>query len=400
MNSPIQEDGNSGQPAADPSEENQEPKATVHDDRNALIEAATVRNHEERTAENAAAGFDVNSNVHQPNTAPEPDEDPLDGFRPAADAPAQQAAPANVSEGLVDREVLHVEGEQPAAQVPEEFADDPLFEFLAMDENDQVVFRAKVNGEEQLIPLDKARATIQKHEAADARLQNANKQQAALDAREATVALREQDLQTRLQTMHTAPNQSEQSSADAVQDDESLEKEAREMVSGIFTGTEDEAAAKLVSLMKKNRGAQATPVDPKVIAAEAVTAARQQLTTEARNKDIDDGYASFSNDYPEILADDNLYRYADGLTDTIRTEHPDWAPSKVMLEAGKRTREWVQSMKTPTQPNQPNDREERKQRLRPIPRLRRGTPEGEAPERVDTPSSVLDEIRASRGQVA
>ena len=113
------------------------------------------------------------------------------------------------------------------------------------------------------------------------------------------------------------------------------------------------------------------------------------------------GYNKFVDSYPEIANDENLFRYADSLTDAIAVENPEWVPSEVMLEAGKRTREWVETFKTPEPSEKPNnDRQERKRNLRPMPRARQGTPEKEVVEKEPTAGDYITELRKQRGQAA
>lgn len=279
--------------------------------------------------------------------------------------------------------------------LPEEYADDPLAEFIEMD-GDEPMFRTVVNGQQKLIPLEKARADLQKNHAADQRLREAAEVQKNLEQREQAIAAREAELMRRAQ-------EAAQLSADAEQlSDEQLTEQARQVVSELFTGTQDEAAEKLADLILKHRGAAgvATSVNPEEIAAQAVTAARQQLAAEQQQQDAETGYKKFVKDYPEIAGDDMLFRLADSMTDEIARAHPDWMPSKVMLEAGKRTREWVKSTTNASEqdPAQ-NDRRERKRNLRRVPRARQGVKPTESAERPETPSDYMAELKKARGQV-
>lgn len=293
-------------------------------------------------------------------------------------------------------EQMHEEEEEET--LPAEYANDPLAEFIVM-QGDKPMFKTVYQGQEKLIPLENAHRELQKHVAADIRLQQNAEWQRQLEEREAQLQQQSAALGDRLQAMHTSPP----STPEADVDDADLEAEARDVVSGLFTGSEEEAAAKLAHLLKRTKGTKSAPaIDPKQLVAETVQATRKQMSDEARQKDVNTGFKKFSADYPEIMADQNLFRYADSLTDAIAAENPEWMPSDVMLEAGKRVREWVQSMKAPEQSEQPknNDRQERKQQLRPMPRLRQGTPEKEPQEQPATPADLMAEIRASRGQVA
>lgn len=279
--------------------------------------------------------------------------------------------------------------------LPEEYADDPLAEFIEM-QGDEPMFRTVVNGQQQLIPLEKARADLQKNHAADQRLREAHETQRALEDREAKLAAREAELNARL--INPPP------SADEEVDSEALTEQAREVVRELFTGTQDEAAGKLADLLLKNRGATGVAtntVNPEEIAAQAVTAARQQLYAEQRETDAQSGYKKFVEDYPEVAADDMLFRLADSMTDEIAQQHPDWMPSAVMLEAGKRTREWVQSQDKDTSEQNPaqNDRRERKRKLRRVPRARQGVQRSDSGTPQDTPGDYMADIRKARGQV-
>jgi hypothetical protein len=304
-----------------------------------------------------------------------------------------------VPEGYTPEENVIVDPIEPDSEgLPAEYADDPLAKFIVMD-GDNPMFKTTYEGEETLIPLEKAQREMQKHVAADIRLRQNTEWQRTLEAREAqlrqnTVALAE-NLRTRQESPPSTP------AVDV--DDKSLEAEAREVVSGLFTGTEDEAAAKLADLLKKNRGPTTPAVDTNQIVQQAVQATRQQISAEAKDADVKSGFKQFSSDYPEIMADENLFGYADSMTTDIAAENPNWMPSEVMLEAGKRVREWVQSMKAPEpapEAQQNNDRLERKQQLRPLPRIRQGTQESAPIEQPQTPSQMMEEIRAARGQIA
>jgi len=313
------------------------------------------------------------------------------------DMPAGEPVPELEDEvietGLESQETI---GED---QLPEEYADDPLAEFIEM-QGDEPMFRTVVNGQQQLIPLEKARADLQKGMAADQRLREAATVQARLEDREKAIVAREQELQAKLQGMHTAATPPQR--GEEPQSDESLTEEARSVVKELFTGSEEDAAAKLADLLLKSRGAAqvSTSMDPAQIAQAAVAAAKQELSVEAQAKDVTKGYKKFVEDYPEIAADDNLFAFADGLTSKIEAEHPDWMPSEVMLEAGKRTREWVESQKgdkkTSEQDPAQNDRTERKRKLRRVPRARQGAePKENTPE--ETPGSIIAEMRKARG---
>jgi hypothetical protein len=310
--------------------------------------------------------------------------------------PEFDADDETIASGLDSQVPMYEESKQEDG-LPESYADDPLSEFIQMD-GDQPMFRTVVNGQQQLIPLEQARASIQKNAAADDRLREAARVSRDLEARETAIRQREAELVARV-------NEPVPSKDAPAQTNEQLTEKAREVVSELFTGTQDDAAAKLADLLLQNQGAAnvaTETVDPQQIAAQAVAAARQQLTAEARDADALVGYKKFVKDYPEIAADDMLFRLADGMTDEISQKNPTWMPSEVMLEAGNRTREWAKAQnadKTSEQTPAQTDRQERKRNLRRVPQARQGVQPQEAGERQDTPADFMAEIRESRGQL-
>lgn len=302
--------------------------------------------------------------------------------------------------GLSSQDQMHQQAAEEGTELPDDLKSDPLADYIVMN-GEAPMFKTKVDGEEQLIPLDAAKNQLQKHVAAEIRLQQAATERKNLEARAAALAENEAAFNARQQAAEASP-------PSVVSDvsDQDLEAEAREVVKTLFTGSETEAVEGLTELLGKTRQAPGPQVDPQEVANQAVAAARQQLEAERaqeaaafREKDLNTGFEQFSKEYPDIVGDVNLFRYADGMTDTIEVEHPDWAPSKVMAEAGKRTRSWVESMKAPSEAErQPSDRHNRKRNLTPMPRARSGTQEAPAEAAAETPQSMMEEIRAARGQ--
>ena len=307
--------------------------------------------------------------------------------------------PVEDLEGLASREQMH-EPENPDTGLPADLKNDPFADYIVMD-GDNAMFKTKVDGQEQLIPLDTARAQLQKHVAAEVRLQAVAADRKSLEEREEALRQNEALFDSKRQVAEQSPPP-----VDPDVSDQAIREEANEVVKSLFSGTEDQAAESLATLLRNSRQAQGPQVNAGEIANQAVAAARQQLQNEravedaeTKKKDIDAGFKQFGDDYPDIVGDINLFRYADGLTDTIAAEHPDWAPSAVMAEAGKQTTEWVKSFGTASEAGQqPNDRHNRKRNLTRMPRNRAGVQPAGQEELVDTPQSMMDEIRSARGQ--
>lgn len=331
------------------------------------------------------------------------------------------------NDGALSLQPMHEPAPPVREDLPENLQQDPLAEFIVMDK-DEPMFIAKVNGENMLIPLEDARRRLQIRVAAEVDLQNARQYSKQLDARAVALDAGELALQQRMSTIpqvQTPPAATEQP---AQLDEGEIAAEASSFVHEAFSGTEEDAAKKLAKLLLKTRipiaqPAPAPAVNVQAIVQEASSAAVQEIRADGLKKDLIEGLNTFENEYPEILGDARLYNMADSMTDEIAIEHPEWAKSRLMLEAGKRTREWVESLRgtaatddpivddavatetvtTSEQPRPPvtQVRQDRKAQLVRIPTAavaavqETGEPE---PERAQTPQEALEETRRARGQ--
>lgn len=324
-------------------------------------------------------------------------------------AAAESGQPAESGEdaepGLQSQEAMHPDADTPEG-LPEGLKNDPLAEYIVMN-GEEAMFKTKVDGIERLIPLAAARTQLQKHVAAEVRLQQAAEVKKDLDLREETIRTNEAALSERLQKEKKGPPSGE-NATDA--SDQGFEDEAREVVSSMFRGTEDEAVENLTALLRKTSQVATPQVIAAEVAVEAAGIVREQRAADDKTaaeaqekKDIDAGFKKFSEDYPDILGDENLFRHADSLADDIERDNPEWAPSEIMAEAGNRTREWVKSLKgegkaSEQDPDPGNDRRERKRNLKPMPANRSAVQPPADKDVPDTPQSVMQEIRAGRGQ--
>lgn len=289
---------------------------------------------------------------------------------------------------------------RPAKAAPA--AADPLANFLVMQNGKQMV-RLNVDGTETLIPVEQARAQLQKLNAGDRRLQEATEARKQIERDRANLAVREAAVAARERT---------QPSATAAAEDPALRAEATGLVKSLMSDSVEEAAAKMAKALARAR--QQGTVDVEAIAQRAAVTAKQSLKADEENKDVKAGFSKFQQDYPEIAQDPNLFRYADNLSEVIKTEHPDWVPSQIMAEAGKQTRAWLGSLTgapapkptpkpAPTLVPAVNNRQAAKDRLRPMPVVRAAQRAAEGDSQENTaprPADVLSEIRRSRGQAA
>jgi len=306
--------------------------------------------------------------------------------------------------GAASVQPMHEPSPEPGA-APQQ--SDDLAEHIVMHEG-QPMFKAKVDGQDMLIPLDRARQQIQKHEAAELRLQNAANMQRQLETREAALQQNEAALQTRMTQLTQAPPSAGTTDVD---DPEALLGEAKELVSSLFTQDEDTAALNLAKLLSKSRAptaqASAPVIDEAQLVARAATVAVAQMTKQQIEEDAKTGFKQFREDYPDIMRDRNLYAMADAMTDEIAAENPDWKPSEVMVESGNRVRKWVGEMKgdEPADPNPKpkvtlEDRQQRKENLVPIPAAGSAQQQElhEDDDQAETPADIIAGIRDGRGQ--
>lgn len=332
-------------------------------------------------------------------------------------APSQE----ELTDGALVVEPMHPAPEPKPEPLPTELQDDPLVEYIVM-ENDKPMFAMKVNGENMLIPLADARRQLQIGTAAEIRMTNAAVRERQINERERQLTVAERALQQRA----AAPAQIQpQVPAPADLSEAELRKDALGVMNTVFSGTVEEAADELTKVLMRTRtpAAQPTPViDTQAIIKQASFAAIGAVDARDQKKDLVKGYNSFQSEYPKIMADANLYRMADSMTDVIATEHPEWSKSEVMLEAGKRTSEWVENLKGPaptvitddvvvppedetisehTQPPPTQTRQDRKSELVRMPQASVAAVNSLETPKVDQPLSpqqALDEVRKARGQ--
>jgi hypothetical protein len=275
----------------------------------------------------------------------------IDGDIAAANAEAgivhEDVVPSYGSnDGANSVQPMHRDVPATPAALPANLADDPLADFIVMNGAVPMV-KAKVNGQERLIPLSDAKRQVQIGLSSEIRMQNAAGIEKRLDERDRKLSAGESALAARLRTVPTHTATPAPSPADL--SDDVLLEEATDIFNTAFSGTEEDAAKKLAGTLVKIRNsavrqAPTQAIDENAIANRAAEAAYGRLSKESRKKDVQKGYASFKTNYPDIMGDTKLYRMADDMTDQIEKEHPDWNISQVMDEAGNRTREWVRGL--------------------------------------------------------
>ena len=184
---------------------------------------------------------------------------------------------------------------------------DPLAEYIVRDTAGKAMFKTVVDGKTHFIPVDKARAQLQKHLAADIRLNQASQRQAQLDAREKQIQVTEATLKLRASQREAIP----------IVDDAELDRETADLVRSLVSKPEAEAAKQMAALMKKVRQASPPQIDIDAIVGVAVMKAKQEIAAENDQRALEVGLTEFTQAYPDIAGDPDLFNLADRKTNAI-----------------------------------------------------------------------------------
>lgn len=393
--------------------------------RDDVINSMEERIAQHREADNAEQNYQTHPLEQSDQPVPLPGNQGVAQPAPQQQQPAP-AAPAPPAPADV-QSVQPMHPQAAPATAPTGYEGHPIASHIVMHEG-QPYMLMKVGGEDKYVPADRALAHMQKHEAAEIRMDQATAFQRTLQTQSEQLQQGFAELQRQQTELTQAPQ------PPAAGDPAEYLEEAQSFVTTAFTGSETDAAKQLASLLAKSRGAPVVPaVDPNQIATQAASLAVGQMTADQRKRDEVNGYQQFARDYPDIMGDANLYNMADGMTDRIAGEHPDWLPSQVMQESGNRTRAWLAQvtgqpapLPPPLDPNvnpqppappapaqgqppqyvaQPviDDRQQRKDGLVVIPQAVTGPQLGppapaEDPNQVQSPAEIMAEYRTARGQ--
>lgn len=236
----------------------------------------------------------------------------------------------------------------------------------------------KIDGIEKTIPIEQAKAVIQKNLAADKRLNEAVLKQQELNQWE-------QQLQTREKKL-PVPDEPE-ITPDNVKDN------IQTAVDKLYDGDTDEAVDALMKVVGRNT----TTLDTDTISAQATESVMQNLRQREFNTEVEQGKQQFVSEYKNIANDPELYNMADRKTIDLMNTYPSWTPTQIIMEAGRQTQAWVNGINGGvTQPS----REARKSQLQSLPRSQ-GSVAYQAPEPIkgsNAPKDVISDMKQARGQ--
>ena len=278
---------------------------------------------------------------------------------------------------------------------------DPLDNYIQKDESGQPLFKMTVDGQEVLVPLAQVQKERQLEQASRKRMDENADWSKNLADREDKLRQEEAALQARFieQPPSGAPDVEELD----------FKTEAREIFSTLIDDDAEVASDKLASVLANiaSRTSSQTPINEADIVNKTREAIREEeavKTAEAKEADVakqfQDGYKAFETQYPHLAQNPELFAVANSHTNSIAEEHPDWGPAEVIMEAGVRTDNWLNSLKGAplTADAETNNRQQQKDNLVAMPASRTAAREAPQTERPETPTDVLYNIRAGRGQ--
>ena len=253
----------------------------------------------------------------------------------------------------------------------------------------------KVNGTETTVPFEGLKVSHQKDSASQQRFEEAAAKERWLGQKEAQLRQYVQRLQTQ-QATPPPPTQGEE-----LKPDTHYTELVKEYHQALYEDDADKAA-ELLQTLTTGRTQQATPnVEEAVNKALREAFSRQQMEqarTQQRDyeKQVKESVAWFETEYPDIAGNAELRAIADNRTVTIMKEKPSMAPGYVIQAAAEYAREWANLN---ISNGRSNERTARKKRIVSEPKpARKSAKIGEDETEDKTPSQIIEDMRAERGQ--
>ena len=261
--------------------------------------------------------------------------------------------------------------------------------------DNQWVTSVKVNGQETIVPFEGLKVSHQKDSASQQRFEQAAAKEKWLNGKEAQLRQYVESLKQKEQ--ESLP----ETQGDEPKTDTNFAEVAKEYHQALYEDDADKAA-ELLQTLTSGRSQGATPnVEEAVNKALQEAFSRQQME-QARaqqrdyQKSVKDAVGWFETEYPEIAGNAELRAIADNRTVTIMKEKPSLAPGYVIQAAAEYAREWANLNLSN---GKSNERAARKKRIVSEPKpARKSAKIGEDDEVEKTPSQVIEEMRAERGQ--
>jgi len=205
-------------------------------------------------------------------------------------------------------------------------------------EEEEEVINLKVDGE--IVQKTQAEidsmggvAETQKSLTADRRLQQIAEERQKIELERSELQLAQQQLQkhqTSLAKQNKAPDVS----------NVDIDKAYVDYADAVYSGDTEQLIAATKKLQSINVR-QETKIDT---TAEIDAAVKRTINETNRNTSINLGKKAFADQYSNIANNPELYNFANQKTITIMNANPTWTPEEIIMEAGKQTQEWIDSI--------------------------------------------------------
>ena len=314
-------------------------------------------------------------------------------------AKRQEQLDNNDGEPAVDREFQAVntgeheavdqelETEHEKAEPKKEETKSPFY----LNDKNELVTKLKINGEEVERTYDQIKATAQKNESADIRLQKASERERALKDYESKLVREEQ----RILALQKTPQPSSQ---DAGSEDSS--EALKEAIESIYDGETESAVEKLKNIMQ---GRQEPTLDMSELASMAKEEALTVLREEARQKEYADSLAKgtswINENHSDIMENPTMRSIVDQQTVVIMRENPSLSPEEVIKQATEKVLS-ITNKKADSQ--EESSRASAKSQLQSHPKRQSGKRYSPPKEPVidNSPAAVIAREKQRRGMVA
>ena len=203
------------------------------------------------------------------------------------------------------------------------------------EEEEEETVTIKVDGVEKQVPVSKVYdvgvRSLQKQEAADKRLEEANKK-----IQEAQ--LYEQRVRAQVEAQLRSAKQEAQNMPLSPRQDADVRGQAKKIIDKILDGDEEEAADALAEAMGRQQTGP-IPLTTEQIANKAAQQVQSRLEGQEAVK-------AFRETYPNLAGDNRLWNMVDQETVQVRAENPQMGIKEVILESGRRVQELLQGFAT------------------------------------------------------
>ena len=221
----------------------------------------------------------------------------------------------------------------------QEVDDDPKSKEQDIESQDDPMVKLKIYGKEVLKPKSEVdahggKAEYQKQLAA-AEKAEIERERREIEAEKERLA----EERKALEASREVPSQDEplDKKTDLPSDDRLDETEIRQKIAeaseSLFDGDTDKFTDTIMNVISSKEDAGKT-VDVDKIVENVIQQTRETMTREQQFQELKQAQTTFKSEYPELVADDELFKEVDDRTVFLQQRHPDKAPLEILRLAG------------------------------------------------------------------